>query len=141
MSCFSFQFFLSPPLCSPQPRWYSTKFSSVFDAFASAVSTSQPNLHVVSLYKTDPTMFELNGRHLKSANGKDFIDHLFACVEAGLVRIDLDSEAHGAVVDNRLAIVEGCVDLVQRDLARSDQRLDVVVARAAKDGDAVLNEK
>ena len=86
-------------------------------------------------------MFELNGRHLKSFVGKDFIDHLLACLESGLVRADLDSEAHGSEVDNRLALVEGRVDLVQRDLARSDQRLDVVVARAAEDGDAILNEK
>ena len=137
----SFQFFLCPPLCSPQPRWYSAKFSTIFDTFGSVISPSPTNLHVTSLYKTDPSMFELDGRHLKSFVGKDLIDHLLACVESGLVRVDLDSESHGAEVDNRLALIEGRVDLVSRDLARSDQRLDVVVARAAEDGDAALNEK
>ena len=86
-------------------------------------------------------MFELNGRHLKSFVGKDFIDHLIACVDAGLVRVDLDAEVSAAEVDTRLTLVEGRVDLVRRDLARSDQRVDVVVARAAEDADAILNEK
>ena len=45
------------------------------------------------------------------------------------------------VSDNRLATVESRVDLVRRDLCRSDQRLNVVVARAAEERDAASNER
>ena len=86
-------------------------------------------------------MYELDGRHLKSFCGKDFIDHLLSCAESGMVRVNLDLDLRQAEADNRLTLVEGRVDLVRRDLVRTDQRLDVVVARAAEDGDAILNEK
>ena len=86
-------------------------------------------------------MFELDGRHLKSYCGKDYLDHLFSCVEAGLIRVDLDADVRAAEVDNRLSLVEGRVDLVRRDLSRTDNRLDITTARAAEDADAILNEK
>ena len=57
------------------------------------------------------------------------------------IRIDLDTDDRMAASDNRLTVVEGRVDLVRRDLGRSHQRLNVVVARAAEDGDAIINEK
>ena len=32
-------------------------------------------------------MFDLDGRHFKSAFGKDFLDHLLSGVEAGMVQV------------------------------------------------------
>ena len=58
-----------------------------------------------------------------------------------MVRVDLDSDELLAADDNRLTVVEGRVDLVRRDLSQNSSRLDVVVARAAEDGDALINEK
>ena len=58
-----------------------------------------------------------------------------------MIRIDLDSDDRAAASENRMAVVEGRVDLVRRDLGRSHQRINVVVARAAEDGDAILNER
>ena len=75
------------------------------------------------------------------AFGKDYIDHLLLSAERGMVKVDLDADERLAETDNRLVLVEGRVDLVQRDLHRSDQRLDVVVARAAEEEDGHLNEK
>ena len=98
-------------------------------------------MHVMDLYATDPSMFELNGKHLKSAFGKDMLDHFIACAESGMVRVSLDGDVRAAEADNRLAIVEGRVDLVRRDLARNSQRLDVVAARGAEESEAAQNEK
>ena len=86
-------------------------------------------------------MFEPDGRHFKTAFGKDFIDHLFACAESGMIQVDLDADVRLVSEANRLTTVEGRVNLVRRDLHRSNQRVDFVVARAAEDGDAILNEK
>ena len=58
-----------------------------------------------------------------------------------MVQVDLDSDVRLADTDNRLAVVEGRVDLMQRDLLANGQRMDVVVARAAEEEDAHLNEK
>ena len=58
-----------------------------------------------------------------------------------MIRLDLDADERLAESDNRLMVVENRVDLVRRDLGRAEQRLNVVAARAAEDGDASLNEK
>ena len=58
-----------------------------------------------------------------------------------MIRVSLDADERLAGSDNRLALVEGRVDLVRRDLGRSDQRINVVVARAAEEADAHANEK
>ena len=86
-------------------------------------------------------MFELDGRHLKSFVGKDLIDFLLSGVESGMIRADLEAEAQCIDVDNRLALVEGRVDLIRQDLAKTDARVDINVARASEDGDAIINEK
>ena len=86
-------------------------------------------------------MFELDGRHLKTAFGKDYFDRLLAHADQGMVRVSLDAEDRLAESSNRVTVVENRVDLVRRDLGRTEQRLNVVVARAAEDGDAILNEK
>ena len=128
-------------MCCPQPKWYNTRFAEVFEAFSHAFKGMPSNMHVTELYQTDPTMFKLSGRHLKSAFGKDLLDHLIARCEEGMIRVSLDGDVRASEADNRLAVVEGRVDLVHRDLAHSSQRLDVVVARASEDGDAIANEK
>ena len=56
-------------------------------------------------------------------------------------QVQADTEDRLAVSDNRIVVVETRVDLVQHDLARHDQRLNVVVARAAEDADAAINER
>ena len=99
------------------------------------------NLHLLDLYGTDPSMFELNGQHLKTYCGKDMLDHLIAGAEAGMVRVSLDGDLRAAEADNRLALVEGRVDLVRQDLAKNGHRLDIVAARAAEDSEAAQNEK
>ena len=86
-------------------------------------------------------MYELDGRHLKTPNGKDFIDHLLASADAGMIQVSLDADVRIAGSDNRLSIVEGRVDLVRHDMENSNVRLDVVVARAAEDTDAAQNDK
>ena len=58
-----------------------------------------------------------------------------------MIRIGLDADDRMAESDNRLVLVESKVDLVRRDLGRSDQRLNVVVARAAEDGDSNINDR
>ena len=58
-----------------------------------------------------------------------------------MVKSTLDSDLRLDDADNRVTVVEGRVDLVQRDLVRNDQRLNVVVARAAEESDGHLNEK
>ena len=98
-------------------------------------------MHVVGLYNTDPSMYELNGLHLKTFVGKDLVDHLIACAVAGMVRVSLDGDVHAVEADNRIALVEGRLDLVRRDLARSNHCLNVVAARAAEESDAAANEK
>ena len=135
------QFFLAPPECCPSPRWFSNKFSEVYDAYDQAVRDAPANVHLVPLYKTEPGMFELDGRHLKSYVGKDYVDHLIHAAEAGMIKVSLDTDERLAKDENRVTVLEGRVDLVRRDFVRSDQRLNVVVARAAEEADAAVNEK
>ena len=71
---FHFQFFVAPPECCPTPKWFSSKFSTIYESFYSATKSLSSNLHLLPLYKTDPTMFELDGRHYKSYVGKDYLD-------------------------------------------------------------------
>ena len=135
------QFFLAPPECCPVPRWFSTRFSEVFESFVAVTRQLLSNVHIVSLYPTDASMFEPDGRHFKSFVGKDYIDHLFAAADSGMIKVDLDSDVRLSADENRLTVVESRVDLVRRDLGQSNKRLNVVVARAAEDGDALINEK
>ena len=86
-------------------------------------------------------MFELDGRHFKSYVGKDYIDHLLSFADSGMIRVSLDADERMAASDNRITVVETRVDLVRRDLVRSEQRVNVVVARASEDGDAQANER
>ena len=86
-------------------------------------------------------MFELDGRHFKQAYGKDFLDHLLDSAEAGLKSVSEDVDVRMSSGESRLTIVESRVDLVRRDHIRADQRLNVVVARAAEEADAIWNEK
>ena len=132
---------MAPSVCCPQPRWYSAKFSEVFEVFASVCKGLPSNLHVTELYATEPSMVELNGKDLKSFVGKDVIDQLLYHAEAGMVRAALDGDLRASEADNRLAVVEGRVDLVRRDLVRCHRRIDVSAARASEDGDALLNER
>ena len=86
-------------------------------------------------------MFEPDGRHFRTAFGKDYIDNLLAQCEEGMIRISLDFDVRQDQAENRLAAVEGHVAILRRDLTASDGRVDVVVARAAEDGDAVINDR
>ena len=86
-------------------------------------------------------MFELDGRHLKVAFGKDYIDRLLFHADQGMIRLTLEADDRLMASENRLTVVENRVDLVRRDLGRTEQRLNVVAARAAEDSDATVNEK
>ena len=136
-----FQFFLAPPEFCPIPRWYSGKFTEVYDAFSLVVRQMPLNVRILPLYQTDPSMFDLDGRHLKSYCGKDYLDHLLNHCDSGMVQAALDADARMAAVENRVTHVDNRVDLLRRDLGRSDQRINVVVARAAEDTDCVQNER
>ena len=138
--CF-FQFFLAPPEFCPIPRWYSTKFTDVYEAFSLVARTMSLNVRILSLYPTDPSMFDLDGRHFKSYCGKDYLDHLLSGAEAGMVQAALDSDARLAASENRVVHVENRVDLLRRDLGHSESRIDVVVARAAEERDSHVNDK
>ena len=138
---FTLQLFISPPVRTPEPRWYYDKFSSIYESFGASAKRLPSNVHLLPLYNSDASMFELDGRHLKTAFGKDFIDHLLDHSESGMVQVSLDADVRAASSENRLALVEGRVDLVRHDMAGSHHRVDVVVARAAEDTDSVLNDK
>ena len=86
-------------------------------------------------------MFELDGRHLQTAFGKDYLDRLLHYCDQGMVAVDLDTDLRAGAAENRLTVVENRVDLVRRDLGRTEQRLNVVAARGSEDSDAALNEK
>ena len=86
-------------------------------------------------------MFDLDGRHFMSAVGKDYLDHLIAQADAGMIRVSLDTDDRLVADENRLTAVEGRVDVVRREVVHSDQRVDVVVARSAEEGDAIINER
>lgn len=58
-----------------------------------------------------------------------------------MVKVSLGADNCLADDSNHLTSVGGRVDLVRRDLLKSDQPINVVVANAAEDGDAVLNKK
>ena len=136
-----FQLFLSPPVSSPSPRWFHDSFTAIYETFGAVTRALPPNVHLLPLYSTTGRMFELDGRNLMSAFGKDYIDHLISSSDTGMVQVSLDTDVRMSGSDNRLAVVEGRVDLVRHDMASSSQRLDVVVARAAEDTDASLNDK
>ena len=86
-------------------------------------------------------MFDPDGRHFKTMAGKDYIDHLLAGCEAGMIQVGLDAEIRLAQGQNRLTSVEGRVDLVRQDVLQANQRINVVAARAAEDADASVNER
>ena len=138
---FVFQFFLAPPECCPNPRWYSLKFSSVYESFSASTKSVGPNIRLLPLYKMEQNMFELDGRHLLTPFGKDYLDRLLYHADQGMVIVDLDTDLRASASENRLTVVENRVDLVRRDLGRAEQRLNVAAARASEDGDAVANEK
>ena len=100
-----------------------------------------PNVHVLPLYPCDPTMFELDGRHFKAAYGKDYLDHLFGSAESRMKMISADSEDRLARGESRITVVESRIDLIQQSDVKTDQRINVVVARTAEEADAVWNEK
>ena len=58
-----------------------------------------------------------------------------------MVRVSRDADDRLAASDNPLTVVEGRVDLVRREQGRSEQRLNVVVARASKEADSIVNER
>ena len=58
-----------------------------------------------------------------------------------LIKVDLDVPDRLTVDENRMTVVEGSVQIVRGDLTRANDRINYVVARAAEDGDAALNEK
>ena len=69
-------------------------------------------------------MFELDGRHFKSAHGKDYLDHLFSSADDEMVRIkNQDDRLAGEVI--WMTAVEDRVDLLCLDQAPSDQHLNV----------------
>ena len=82
-----FQFFVAPPEGCPIPRWYSSNFVSIYEIFAEGIKAAPCNVHVLPLYKTDHSMFDLDGRYFKSAFGKDYVDHLLAGTEAGMIQV------------------------------------------------------
>ena len=86
-------------------------------------------------------MFESDGRHFKQAYGKDYLDHLFSGSEAGMRKLSEDMDDRLARDSNLITSLQGRVDLLRRDHARSEQRINVVVARAAEEADAVVNER
>ena len=98
-------------------------------------------MHLLPLYNCDSSMFEADGRHFKQAYGKDYIDHLFSSSESIMRQFSEDMDDRMAREVNRASAVEGRVDLLRRDQARSDQRINVVVARAAEEADALVNER
>ena len=129
-------------MCCPSPKWYSDRFSAVYESYSAAFKSSVvSNLHAVPLYKTELSFFELDGRNLKTFVGKDYLDQLLASADQMMLRISLDADERLAEADNRITLVENRVDLVRRDLGRYDHRLDVVVARASEEGDAIENER
>ena len=99
----------------------------------SATKQLEPNIHLLSLYPTDQSMFELDGRHFKSAFGKDYLDSLLTQADSGMVKVSLDADICLSESDNRLTVVEGRVDLVRQDL--------VDVAWAAEEANAALNQR
>ena len=86
-------------------------------------------------------MFELDGRHFKSYCGKDYLDHLFGHADTKYKALEMDDGDRISMGEVRTTLVEGQVNLLRRDQVRTDQRVNVVVARAAEEADAVWNEK
>ena len=86
-------------------------------------------------------MFELDGKHFKAAYGKDFLDHLISRSDEAFARIGQDMDDRMAFEDNKVVAIEGRVDLLRRDQFRSDQRINVVVARSAEEADGHVNER
>ena len=123
------------------PRWYSGQFSDVCDIFYNAFKQAPSNVHMLPNYPTEIGMFELDGRHFKSFVGKDYLDHLLNHCESGMVAVGLDVEVRAGLHENRLTVVENRVDLTRTDLVSTNQRLNVVVARAAEEADSVVNER
>ena len=70
-----------------------------------------------------------------------FIGSLIAQADSGMVKVSLDADVRQAEADNRMAVVEGRVDLVRQDLRHQSSRLNVVVARAAEEADASVNQR
>ena len=137
----SFQFFLAPPEGCPLPRWYFNQFSEVYDAFCLAVRQLPANVLLLPLYSCDQFSFELDGRHFKAAYGKDYVDHLLSSAESQMRMISADVDERMARGEDRMTLVESRVELLQQDDVRAEQRINVVVARAAEDADAVWNDK
>ena len=100
-----------------------------------------PNLHLLPLYSCDATMFESDGRHFKQAYGKDYLDHLIGGSEQGMRQLHEDMDDRWAREANRATAIQGRVDLLRRDHVRTEQRINVVVARAAEEADALMNER
>ena len=64
-------------------------------------------MHVLPLYATDNSMYEPDGRHFKVIVGKDYIDFLLDASDAGMIRVDLDSDDRLISSENRITVVEG----------------------------------
>lgn len=136
-----FQIFLAAPECCPLPRWFSNKFYDVDSSFSSFATKLPTNVHLLPLYQCDSSMFDLDGRHFKSAYGKDYIDHLISASESVMASLNADLDDRHAVGVNRVTAVEGQVVLLHRDQVRSEHRINVVVARAAELADTQTNER
>ena len=79
--------------------------------------------------------------HTALVTGKDFLDHLISKADEAFARIGQDMDDRMSFEDNRIIAVEGRVDLLRRDQSRSDQRINVVVARSAEEADGHINER
>ena len=82
-----FKFFIAPPEGCPIPRWYSTHFLTIYELFAERIKAAPSNVHVLPMYPTDHSMFDLDGRFFKTAFGKDYLDHLLSNSESGMVQV------------------------------------------------------
>ena len=86
-------------------------------------------------------MFEADGRHFKQAYGKDYLDHLISESELGMRKLSEDMDDRMVREANLVTSVNGRVDLLRRDQVRSEQRINVIVARAAEEADARVNAR
>ena len=86
-------------------------------------------------------LFFLDGRHFKSAYGKDFVEALVTASDSLMSELEKDTPDRLATQMNQATSLQGQIDLIKSHQASQDRLINCALAREAEESDARINER
>ena len=86
-------------------------------------------------------LFIPDGRHFKSAYGKDFVEALVSSSDELMVELDKETPDRLSAQLNQTQSLQGQIDLLKSHQASQERRINFALAREAEGHDVRINEK